>query len=241
MTRTKSKKTVISALMIIVVLLSMTSIYADTPSITIKLQSYDNLGNRVGVNFSFYKVGNVDESTYTPVFDSKFGIKKPPKTAEETKQTINNLKSADKSEPVITGVTSSDGTLTVNVERGIYYIESGTNDYGVIEPSLVWVPYNLADDSGLSYNMEIVPKAEANSEVAGQTQDPIDESQGEVQGEEGMPATDNTEEGSVKGEEAKTFDNVQLMGIIGLALISIIMVIFIIMKKNKRKEQNDAI
>lgn len=230
MAHSKSRKAMISILMIIVVLLSMTSIYADTASITINLKSYDNLGDPAGVNFAIYKVGNVDQTTHTPVFDSKYGINAAPKTAADVASIIAKLKKADKGNPVTTGATSSGGTLNISVDTGIYYIEAGDNNYGVIEPSVVWLPYYSMDDSDLSYRVEITPKAEPNDNVLGEIKDPTD---GAVQGEESNP--------KVLGEEAKTSDDAQFYGLIGLALLSILMIMFIISRKNRRKEQNDAL
>ena len=235
----KSRKTMIVIVMIVGILLSITTVYADTPSITINLKYHDNLGEPFGVEFSIYKVGEVNGTSNTPVFDSKYNIDSIPDTAGEMTDIIVKLKKANKGNPVITATTSSGGKLSVSVNTGIYYIEANDNNYGKIEPSVVWLPYYSIDSKSLNYHVVITPKAEPNDEVEGEIEYPTDEAvRGEVQNPNIKRISDDPK---VLGEEAKTSDSARFYGLMGLALISILMMIVIIRERSRREEQNNEI
>jgi hypothetical protein len=239
----KSRKTSIGLILLITILLSATTIYAETGNLSIKLKSHDNLGDPAGVTFSFYKVGEIDSESSAPVFDTKYGVSKAPKTADELRTIINKMKGMDKGTPVTTKATASDGTLSLSMDEGVYYIEAVTpNDYGVIEPSLVWLPHFIFDSSTLSYDIDIVPKAEPEGDVEGQEEFPPDDDDddGSVKGEE----ANGDDDGSVLGEEAdgtKTSDDGSYYGYIGLALLSLLMLALILRKQSKRKERHNVL
>lgn len=228
MTDSIYKKAMICIFIVIALLLSTMTVFADTAGITIKLKTHENLGSPAGVNFSFYKIGEIDESTGAPVFDQKYNITKKPKAAADIRDIIQQLKNTDKGSPVKTSVTSTEGILSVSLDTGIYYIEAEANAYGNIEPSLVWLPYYTIDGSGQSYNVELIPKAEP---------------EGEVMPEEKYPEDERVldEEAKVRGEEAKTGDFRDYAGYIGIALLSILMVFLIVRRELDGKEKKDVI
>ncbi len=234
-------------LAILVFMLYSTDIFAASDNITIKLNSHKDMGSVSGVQFTLYKIGEVKEDTGIPVFDSRYNITEPPETAEDMREIVSGLKGTNKGTPVMTGMTSSDGTLSFNVDSGIYYIEAPENDYGVIEPAVVWLPTYDFKMSAADHSAMIVPKAEPNKaepaepngDVFGETAEPddtvtddgIDKNTDteDVLGEEGYPDSGD-------GESSKTGDASKILSYIGLSSLSILMILLIL--KKRRGAQN---
>lgn len=227
MTFSKYRIAIISIFTIATIIISAATIYADTASIKIKLKPHDNLGSVSGVNFSVYKVGTVDDVSNEPVFDEKYNIDKIPKTASETVAITKKLKKANKGAPVSMGKTSYDGVVNFSVSTGIYYIEADKNNYGNIEPSLIWLPYTNAETSLLSYSVEVIPKSEPNK-----PDDP--DKKPDIPSHKDGGDTLGNDYG--KGDKSKTGDISTLFGYIGLSLLSLIM-LALIYKSNIARER----
>ena len=215
-------------IIVVTIFISMaTAVNADSCNLTIALKPHDGLGSVNNVKFLFYKVGDVDTKTDKPIFDAKYGIAEPPQTAEEVLADIEVIKKANKSSPVTTGTTSSDGILDKTLDRGIYYIEAEKNDYGTIEPMLIWLPYFDDITGDLVYSLTIEPKA---GKVAAEVADPTT-----------TAVTPGKVEGQVAGEtanEAKTNDSFTFMTYIGILLLSAVVLTTIFISRKKEKSHD---
>lgn len=115
------------------------------------------------VTMALYDVGEV--TTYgEPQIDSSFGISQYPATADESREAVNLIENRLTKEPVMRLQTDTKGHVSFRgLPSGVYLIKAEqTEDYGMITPSLVHLPYyEIVNDQKLGplYTVKVNPKA----------------------------------------------------------------------------------
>lgn len=122
------------------------------------LESHNS--QRKGVEFNFWKVGQVDEDGL-PVFDAVYEISSYPTTASGLEEAAKLAAKKVEGQPLITIWTDADGRACAeHMDRGLYLIMAAEkNPYGEVSPFLVPVPYLDGKTGTLFYEITAEPKA----------------------------------------------------------------------------------
>lgn len=180
---------------------------------------------REGVEFNFWKVGQVDENEM-PSFDSVYEIDAYPTTAAGLEEAARRVAEKLEGQPVMTVRTDADGRACAeHVGRGLYLIMAAKeNPYGQVSPFLVPIPYLDEKTGTVFYEVTAEPKASPYEEEKPEKPDPS------------VPPDHSRPAGG-----AQTGDTAPVEGYIILAVISLAgILLFLAYDREKKRKQKEG-